>query len=99
MTGLDKMQFEITDEKRPCWYKGQKAMFHRWAQRSEIVAPSPMVGGHGGGTLYWIAGIIEFENGTICEAMPEHIRFADGGEFNEYDFDNPPEGQGTEARE
>ena len=35
----------IHQELRPCIVNGQKTLFHRWENKSEIVTPSPMKGG------------------------------------------------------
>lgn len=75
----------IRAELRPCIVKDRKALFHRWSDKSEIVAPSPMVGGHNGGVIRITVGIIEYEDGVITECYPYEIRFVDTV-FNEYCF-------------
>lgn len=52
-----------------------KAFFHLWAERSKIIPPSPMVGGHSGGVLKYTVAIVEFEDGSIREVLPEAIKF------------------------
>lgn len=74
-----------TTEYRPCYVKDKKALFHRWEEKSEIVVPSPMVGGHGGGVVKGTLAIVEYEDGTIDEVRPQQIRFADD-KINEYAF-------------
>lgn len=69
---------EIGFKLRPCIVSQQRALFHCWEQRREVVPPSPMVGGHSGGAVSQILGIIEREDGTIHKAYPEEIRFIDG---------------------
>ena len=68
-------------ECRPCIVKGCKCLFHRWVEHSEIVPPSPMVGGHGGGELRYITALIECENGTTAvferSALPKSIKEGD----------------------
>lgn len=79
-----------TAEKRPCVVsvvtrdKNRKiathtrnALFHRWADKAEIVPPSVLKGGHGGGVVRGVLAIVEYEDGTIGEALPENIRFLD----------------------
>lgn len=56
---------------------GQKALFHRWVERQYIVAPSPMVGGHTGGTVKTITALVEFEDGTCDLVDPSEIKFVD----------------------
>jgi hypothetical protein len=53
------------------------ALFHCWEQKSQVVAPSPMVGGHPGGTVSGVLGIVEFANGSIAEVEPTDIVFID----------------------
>ena len=51
--------------------------FHKWSERSEIIRPSLMKGGHGGGELRYTVAIVELEDGTIQEYLPKDIRMAD----------------------
>ena len=62
-----------------------KALFHFWNNRSEVVAPSPLKGGHPGGVISDVFAIVEFEDGTIHEARTTDIQFCDSN-FNEYCF-------------
>lgn len=45
---------KVCQELSPCIVNGQKGLFHCWEQRSEIVPPSPMKGGHSGGIIKYI---------------------------------------------
>lgn len=76
---------KIEAELRPCKVNGENALFHTWSNKSRIVDPSPLIGGHSGGVLKWTVGIIEFENGAIAECLPNAIQFLDN-KFNEYCF-------------
>lgn len=67
----------IKHELRPCIVNGLKSLFHGWEQRSEVIPPSPLKGGHSGGEIKLTLGIIEREDGTIHKAYPEEIRFID----------------------
>ena len=62
---------------RPCMVNGKKARFHRWSGRSEIIDPSPLMGGHSGGVMQWTAALVEYEDGTLGEVLPKNIRFTD----------------------
>lgn len=73
----------ITNEKRPCYIDGKRALFHGWSDRAEAVDASPFIGGHPAGFVKWTVGIVEYEDGTVQEIAPTNIRFADGGEFSE----------------
>lgn len=68
---------KIETELRPCLINGKKALFHNWSNKSQIVDPSPFVGGHQGGVLEYTVGIIEYEDGQVCECMPSQIKFID----------------------
>ena len=72
---------KIETECRTCIVNGRAALFHRWSDKSEIVAPSVMVGGHTGGVVSCTVGIIEYiENGDVHECWPSEIRFTDTAE-------------------
>ena len=77
---------KIIPKIRACYVGDKKAMFHGWFPFSEIVAPSLMVGGHNGGVLNYVLGLVEYVNGTIDLVDPKRIQFADGGEFHDMVF-------------
>lgn len=60
---------------RPCLVNGKKALFHTWSNKSQIVEPSPLMGGHNGGVLEYTVGIIEYEDGQVSECIPSYIKF------------------------
>lgn len=63
---------------RPCLLNGgAPALFHMWEERSKIIEPSPMVGGHAGGVLRYTLGIVETLDGQIREVEPHKIQFTD----------------------
>ena len=70
---------------RPCIVNGKPALFHRWADWSEIVEPAIMRGGHGGGVVRAALAIVEYEDGTVGRVLPEKVRFLDGP-HRFYDF-------------
>lgn len=69
--------------KRDCGKRGKKgkelvkAFFHCWVHKSEVVPPSPMLGGHSGGIVSGVLGLIENEDGTIDQVYPSRIKFLD----------------------
>jgi len=71
---------------RPCYVKKHKALFHRWEDKSWVVAASPMVGGTPAGQIKMTIGIVEYEDGSVHECYPDEIRFCDP-HHNEYCFD------------
>lgn len=54
-----------------------KGYFHRWSERYWTVGESPMVGGHSAGQMSATVGIVEYEDGTVHEVLPEQIQFTD----------------------
>ena len=66
---------EIDSKYRPCFVKGKKALFHRWADKAQVVGESVLRGSHPAGQLWEVFGIIEYEDGTINEVYPNEIRF------------------------
>ena len=62
---------------RLCRAKGGRAIFHQWGERADIIPPSPMVGGHGGGVLKYSTAIVEYENGQTTEVMANDVVFQD----------------------
>lgn len=69
----------MNERLRPCEVKDKKAYFHRWVDKSEIITPSMMVGGHEGGVLRATFAIIEFEDGRVEECYPHEVVFKDRG--------------------
>lgn len=77
----------IRENLRPCIVINRKALFHKWSDKSKIVEPSPMIGGHKGGVLKYTVGIIEYEDGVVTECYPYEIRFVDA-KLKEYCFED-----------
>lgn len=69
--------FSIGAELRPCLVDGKRALWHKWTTRWEIVPPSIMAGGHGGGQVSASLALVEFEDGTVAEVYPSRVRFLD----------------------
>ncbi len=61
--------------KRRCTVDGQNAVFHMWAERAEVVAASVMVGGTPAGQIKWVTAIVEFDDGTVKEVLPNRVKF------------------------
>ena len=73
-------------ERRPCYVGEKRAFFNCWSQESHIVEPSIAIGGHQGGVVAGVLGIVEFVDGTVARVRPEEIQFADGGGFDDHRF-------------
>ena len=76
---------------RPCVIKrpdGKRwhALFHRWEDKSWIVPPSPLVGGHTGGVVSGTFAICEREDGVVLEVPPSELMFVDDNHIDQYDF-------------
>lgn len=76
----------IKQNLRPCLVNDKKALFHCWHEYSNVIDPSPLIGGHSGGQLKILFGIIEDETGQIYKVNPTEIRFIDN-KIQEYNFD------------
>lgn len=74
-------------EYRSCTVNGEKALFHRWEDKAEVIGESLFCGGHPGGQLRNVFGIVEFEDGTVKEILPHKIQFLDSQRlFKQFDF-------------
>lgn len=62
---------------RLCRVDGRIAAFRGWEQYSNMVNASPLVGGYPGGTISFVRGIVEYDDGTIDLVGPTTIRFVD----------------------
>lgn len=79
----------MASEQRPCFVKnvGSKALFHRWAEVSQIVPPALTVGGHTGGVVKDVMALVELEGGDVCMVNASQIRFLDSERhFMHFDF-------------
>lgn len=66
---------------RNCTYTDQqgtkhKALLHGFFQRSTVVEPSPMVGGHPGGVVAYPVAVIELEDGKILDVPVSMVQLA-----------------------
>ena len=65
------------DKRRQCFVFGkERAFFHRWCESYNPVAT----------VCQETCAIVELENGQVILASPKDIRFADGGDFDKYDW-------------
>lgn len=66
----------IMSELRLCEVNAEIGYFHCWEHWSNIVDASPMIGGHPGGTVSAVYGIVEFSDG-VRRVDPTDICFCD----------------------
>lgn len=85
--------FNLRPKLRPCLVDGDKKyLFHLWFQVSEIVAPSFLNGGHPGGVVSTVLGLVEDEKGNVKKVYPERITFLDNP-FLDHDFTDSRESE------
>lgn len=73
---LNSLDWNIRWHTRDCEVDGRFGQFHTWEQYSEIIPPSLFVGGHSGGVMAQVFGIVEFEDG-VERVEPTKIKFTD----------------------
>lgn len=75
-----------TNKLRPCKVGEELHLFHGFTQISQIVPPSLMRGGHGGGVVTGVYAILESRDGTVGLAEAQRVQFLDTPEeFTEYE--------------
>lgn len=73
MAGIN-MNVEFTT--RFCEVKSELGYFHLWEQWSNVVDASPLRGGHPGGQIGQVYGIVGFRDG-VRRVDPSSIKFCD----------------------
>ena len=71
-------------ETRDCIVNNQLCILHCSQQWSDVITPSPMIGGHPGGQISMIYGIVEFPDGSVKRISPTNIKFYDERHANLY---------------
>lgn len=66
---------KLKTENRKCLFKKEVYTFHGFYQESNVIPPSPLVGGHGGGVIAYPVAIIEDTKGNVTEAAAISIKF------------------------
>lgn len=64
-----------------------KALFHCWIHWSDVIPPSNLIGGHNGGQVSDVYGLVELEDGSVKIVSPKSIRFLDSP-FNDYAWED-----------
>lgn len=91
----------VKHELRLCKVGDELGCFHTWEQWANVVDASPMVGGHPGGQVSYVMGIVEFDNG-VRRVDPVKIKFCDETnailkDFNEMKKLNEEKGENHES--
>lgn len=73
MAGLN---CEIKWETRLCEVNGELGYFHCWEHWANVVGASALRGGHLGGQVGQVYGIVEFKDG-VRRVEPTSVRFCD----------------------
>lgn len=60
---------------RKCTYEGEKYTFLDFYTKFDVIAESPMIGGHCAGQISWHMAVIEDENGNISHVPSYEIKF------------------------
>jgi hypothetical protein len=71
---------KLKTENRKCIFKKEVYTFHGFYQESNVIPPSPLVGGHSGGVIAYPVAIIEDEKGNVMEVEAMKIQFVEDEE-------------------
>ena len=71
----DSINTKNNNGNRKCIFKKTVCTFHGFFQRSMIIEPSMMLGGHDGGVMAYPVAIIETEKGEVLEVGAMKIQF------------------------
>ena len=73
-------------QQRPCYVKGRKAIFHRWANTANPCLPKGVEPEDEKARYFQyrsVQAIVEYMDGSVERVWPQDIEFADGGRFDE----------------
>lgn len=68
---------KLKTENRKCIFKKEVYTFHGFYQESNVIPPSPLVGGHSGGVIAYPVAIIENRRGKLMEVEATSIQFVE----------------------
>ena len=78
--------FEEETKQRPCYVKGRKAIFHRWANTANPCLPKGVEPEDEKARYFQyrsVQAIVEYMDGSVDRVWPQELKFADGGRFDE----------------
>lgn len=87
---MENCALKIENHKlRPCLVNGRRALFHCWSVMARAVPPKGMTEEETEERFQHTTtrALVEFADGTIGRPWPSEIRFIDGGNFDEWDWD------------
>lgn len=73
---MASLNCDIVWRTRLCQVDGELGQFHIWEQWSNVIDASPLRGGHPGGQIGQVYGIVEFKDG-VRRIDPAKIKFCD----------------------
>lgn len=71
---------KLKTENRKCIFKKEVYTFHGFYQESNVIPPSPLVGGHSGGVIAYPVAIIEDKKGKLMEVEATSIQLKENKE-------------------
>ena len=79
-------QFKITQELRPCFANGRRALFHRWADSARPAKPYGQEDNENAPNyqLHSVQAIVEYEDGTVARVWPSALKFLPNEQFDDY---------------
>ena len=66
---------KLKTENKKCIFRKEVYTFHGFYQESNVIPPSPLVGGHSGGVIAYPVAVIEDKKGKLIEVTATSIRF------------------------
>ena len=87
------------DQRRPCYVRGRRAIFHRWVNSAHPVLPRGEEPGENSRYYQFrrTEALVEYEDGTVARVFPSSLQFADSGGFERYEWRPLSEIQQEEA--
>lgn len=71
---------KLKTENKKCIFRKEVYTFHGFYQESNVIPPSPLVGGHSGGVIAYPVAIIEDKKGKLMEVEATSIQLKDNKE-------------------
>lgn len=71
---------KLKTENKKCIFRKEVYTFHGFYQESNVIPPSPLVGGHSGGVIAYPVAIIEDKKGKLMEVEATSIQLKENKE-------------------